>query len=753
MAGNFELLNLIGSGTFGQAWLARNKKDNSKCVIKVVKILKMSEGELDQALTEVSVLARCKNTNIIKYLDAFVDDGSLKIVMEYADGGDLHKRIVNQKGIHFGKEAILDWFVQICFALKYIHSQNILHRDLKTQNIFLTSQNVVKIGDFGIARVLRDSADCAMTAIGTPFYLSPEICQKKPYNHKSDMWALGCVLYEMCTLHVPFNAKDFDSLVMKIMTGQFEPLPSHFGTTIRYLCTRLLDKDPDKRLSANEALNFSPLKTFVQRYEPIKRKIPTLAVRRFSSNSENKSVRKRSGSDNKIPMKKEEKSVKKSMNFISKDNQDQAVRKQSDPLRSIQVQEKFARRPSIRAECPSPKKKGIDWISDKENIDPRRLIGNKTYQVKYPKFRRFSLATPRIKRIVSQQRSSVSTDEQDKCKQFKEECVRSVLYRNIERESRQSSHPSDSTKEQENTTVDESIDDEVFSDASLVLASLEESQQTVVNLTKITSVENGKVASVESICRGPMENGRRMSNGNNRRASIEIGGLQWKSRRASIENGPKTFRGNDRNDRRKSVENNPRFGFDNRPKTTAKLQRKPTVDKNYRRVSGSEGCLVVPNPPSEDPKTIRRSCSYDAIRNEKESLNVGDSSSSINKRKKSESETYIVKKPPSGSLDNSISATNAKETSSADKEMSKYINKALYMSLQDYLQSPNTAKNKVFKRLGDIFGEAKLDEILEVCRECLYNNDNYDTFHSMLSETDVICLPLVFQYLQLEGSQ
>ncbi|CAG2214656.1 NEK1_4_5 [Mytilus edulis] len=646
----------------------------------------MSEGELDQALTEVSVLARCKNTNIIKYLDAFVDEGSLKIVMEYADGGDLHKRIVNQKGIHFGKEAILDWFVQICFALKYIHSQNILHRDLKTQNIFLTSQNVVKIGDFGIARVLRDSADCAMTAIGTPFYLSPEICQKKPYNHKSDMWALD-VFFMKCVHFI------------------------HFGTTIRYLCTRLLDKDPDKRLSANEALNFSPLKTFVQRYEPIKRKIPTLA------------------------------------------------------------------------------------------IDPRRLIGNKTYQVKYPKFRRFSLATPRIKRIVSQQRSSVSTDEQDKCKQFKEECVRSVLYRNIERESRQSSHPSDSNKEPENTTVDESIDDEVFSDASLVLASLEESQQTVVNVAKRASVESG--------CRGPLENGRRMSGGNNRRASIESNlkrmslekgrresvdngrrhsvensrrasiesNLKFSKenrrvslekgrresvensrrssiesgKRASIENGPKACRGNDR---RKSVENKQRSSFDNRPKTAAKLQRRPTVDKNYRRVSGSEGCLVVPNPAAEDPKTIRRSCSYDAIRNEKESLNVGDSSSSLNKKKKSESETFLVNKPPSGSLDNSISAANAKDTSSsADKEMSKYINKALYMSLQDYLQSPNTAKNKVFKRLGDIFGEEKLEEILEVCRECLYNNDNYDTFHSMLSETDVICLPLVFQYLQLEGSQ
>lgn len=87
MAGIYELQNLIGTGTFGEAWIARNRKDNSKCVVKIVKILKLSERELDQALTEVSVLARCNHINIIKYLDAFVDEGSLKIAMEYADGG------------------------------------------------------------------------------------------------------------------------------------------------------------------------------------------------------------------------------------------------------------------------------------------------------------------------------------------------------------------------------------------------------------------------------------------------------------------------------------------------------------------------------------------------------------------------------------------------------------------------------------------------------------------------------------------
>ena len=85
--------------------------------------------------------------------------------------------------------------------------------------------------------------------------------------------------------------------------------------------------------------------------------------------------------------------------------------------------------------------------------------------------------------------------------------------------------------------------------------------------------------------------------------------------------------------------------------------------------------------------------------------------------------------------------------------MIKYVNKALYMSLQDFMQSPATAKYKISKRLTDIFGEEKLADILDVCRECLYNHNNYSTFHTMLSETDVSCLPLIFQYLQLEGSQ
>jgi len=100
---------------------------------------------------------------------------------------------------------ILNWFTQICLAIKHCHDRKILHRDLKAQNIFLTENDIVKLGDFGIAKVLKNTVEHAVTIVGTPYYLSPEIIQNTPYSFKSDIWSLGVLLYEMCALKPPFN--------------------------------------------------------------------------------------------------------------------------------------------------------------------------------------------------------------------------------------------------------------------------------------------------------------------------------------------------------------------------------------------------------------------------------------------------------------------------------------------------------------------------------------------------------------------
>jgi NIMA (never in mitosis gene a)-related kinase len=183
--------------------------------------------------------------------------------MDFADGGDLYTKIAQYKklGKTFEEEQILEWFLQICLALKHIHSRKILHRDLKTQNIFLTSKGEVKIGDFGIARVLQHTYDCVQTAIGTPYYLSPEICQEKPYNQKSDIWSMGCILYEMLTLKHAFDANSMKGLVLKILKGTYPAIPASYSEDIRSLVSELLTKDPSKRPSIRQILEKPFLKS------------------------------------------------------------------------------------------------------------------------------------------------------------------------------------------------------------------------------------------------------------------------------------------------------------------------------------------------------------------------------------------------------------------------------------------------------------------------------------------------------------
>uniref|UniRef100_A0A9J8CAM6 non-specific serine/threonine protein kinase n=1 Tax=Cyprinus carpio carpio TaxID=630221 RepID=A0A9J8CAM6_CYPCA len=196
----YERLKKIGEGSFGKAILVKSRTDSRQYVIKEIGISRMSNKERQESRKEVAVLANMSHPNIVQYKESFEESGCLYIVMAYCEGGDLFKKINNQRGTLFTEEQILDWFVQICLALKHVHDRKILHRDIKSQNIFLTKDGTIQLGDFGIARVLNSTVELARTCIGTPYYLSPEICENKPYNNKSDIWALGCVLYEMCTL-------------------------------------------------------------------------------------------------------------------------------------------------------------------------------------------------------------------------------------------------------------------------------------------------------------------------------------------------------------------------------------------------------------------------------------------------------------------------------------------------------------------------------------------------------------------------
>ncbi|XP_067370236.1 serine/threonine-protein kinase Nek1 isoform X3 [Channa argus] len=262
----YEKVKKIGEGSFGKAILVKSKEDGRQYVIKEISISGMPSKERQESRKEVALLAKMSHPNIVQYKESFEEGGSLYIVMDYCEGGDLFKKINSQKGILFSEEQILDWFVQICLALKHVHDRKILHRDIKSQNIFLTKDGTVQLGDFGIARVLNSTVELARTCIGTPYYLSPEICENKPYNNKSDIWALGCVLYEMCTLKHAFEAGNMKNLVLKIIRGTYPPVSVHYSQELRSLLAQLFKRNPRERPSVSSILDKSFLCCRIERF-------------------------------------------------------------------------------------------------------------------------------------------------------------------------------------------------------------------------------------------------------------------------------------------------------------------------------------------------------------------------------------------------------------------------------------------------------------------------------------------------------
>lgn len=262
----YEKVKKIGEGSFGKAILVKSKEDGHQYVIKEINISGMSNKERQESRKEVAVLANMSHPNIVQYKESFEEGGCLYIVMDYCEGGDLFKRINSQKGVLFSETQILDWFVQICLALKHIHDRKILHRDIKSQNIFLTKDGTVQLGDFGIARVLNSTVELARTCIGTPYYLSPEICENKPYNNKSDIWALGCVLYEMCTLKHAFEAGNMKNLVLKIIRGSYPPVSVHYSQELRSLLAQLFKRNPRERPSVSIILDKPFLSSRIEKF-------------------------------------------------------------------------------------------------------------------------------------------------------------------------------------------------------------------------------------------------------------------------------------------------------------------------------------------------------------------------------------------------------------------------------------------------------------------------------------------------------
>jgi len=252
---SYRRLRLLGQGSFGKAFLARDLATNDLCVMKQVRVEKMDAKARDTAVREAVALRRVRHPNVVRFRQVFVRSGWLCLVMDFADGGDLCAAVKERarSKVPFEESAVLECFAQVADAVSYVHQQKMVHRDIKSRNIFLCRTGKALLGDFGLVRLLESTCELAHTRVGTPYYLSPEIIRKQPYNYKTDVWSLGVLLYEMAALVRPF-AGTLETLPKVILKGTYEPLGSHYGKGLHDLVAGMLQVEPIARMDLAEAL-------------------------------------------------------------------------------------------------------------------------------------------------------------------------------------------------------------------------------------------------------------------------------------------------------------------------------------------------------------------------------------------------------------------------------------------------------------------------------------------------------------------
>ena len=280
VVGDYELTRKIGEGGYGRIFLGRkvNGLDEPEVVLKQVK-LPSKKTEREMCLREVSIMKGVHHPCILECVESFIHRDNVYIVMPHCSGGDLASLLARQKrrGRRLPESIVLDWFAQILLGVEHLHSHDTLHRDLKSQNVFLRRderepaspsrrrpghrpppKHRVALGDFGVARSLQLDKVAARTFVGTPIFMSPEMFNKVPYGHKADMWALGCVLYEMMALREPFAAKSMEGLARVVRHANPPALPTEYGASLRETVRKLLSKDPAARPSARQLIEDVP---------------------------------------------------------------------------------------------------------------------------------------------------------------------------------------------------------------------------------------------------------------------------------------------------------------------------------------------------------------------------------------------------------------------------------------------------------------------------------------------------------------
>ncbi|XP_043683688.1 serine/threonine-protein kinase fused isoform X1 [Vespula pensylvanica] len=241
----YEVLGQVGEGSFGQVYKAKKRSDGEIVAFKVIRKRGRSFKELKSLRQECEIQRHLHHPNIVQMLDSFETENEIVVVTEYADK-ELYE-ILGKAG-HLSEERAQVIACDLVSALYYLHSNRVLHRDLKPQNVLLEANGVAKLCDFGFARSMSTGTHVLTSIKGTPLYMAPELIQERPYDHNVDLWSLGCIVYELVVGSPPFQTTSILHLVRLI---RFEAVkwPDFISPNCKSFLQGLLQKDPSQRLT------------------------------------------------------------------------------------------------------------------------------------------------------------------------------------------------------------------------------------------------------------------------------------------------------------------------------------------------------------------------------------------------------------------------------------------------------------------------------------------------------------------------
>ena len=272
MTEKYDLIEIIGQGMYGKVYKALNKFENKFYAIKTMNFKNITPKERLNIETEINLLQELKHPNIVLYKESFIDENqNFNIVTTFCEGGDLYQKIFKSQKTYFQEKEIINALIQLLLGLSYIHDKKIVHRDIKTKNIFIQNEHTLRIGDFGIAKIFNSNKNSKNTnlnkMVGTPLYMAPECFkQNKKYSYKSDIWSLGCCIYEMCNLKHAFEGQFFPAVSIKISEGKRLPLNKIYSKELRNVIDNMLNLNPRNRPTIASLIEKTFLKKYVGEY-------------------------------------------------------------------------------------------------------------------------------------------------------------------------------------------------------------------------------------------------------------------------------------------------------------------------------------------------------------------------------------------------------------------------------------------------------------------------------------------------------